>query len=85
VDRKPLLVVSTGVFVGGVLCTLSAWIIGFDSFVIRVRAGTEGDTFPRLDYLVSVIYEISNKKRYQKITWPACYGHRNSNRHEVAA
>jgi hypothetical protein len=34
-------VVSTGVFVGGVLCTLSAWVIGFASFVVRVRAGAE--------------------------------------------
>jgi hypothetical protein len=34
------------VFVGGVLCTLSAWVIGFDSVVVRVRAGTEGANFP---------------------------------------
>jgi hypothetical protein len=34
------------VFVGGVLCTLSAWAIGFASFVVRVRAGAEVRTFP---------------------------------------
>jgi hypothetical protein len=27
-----------GAFVGGVLCTLSAWVIGSQSFVARVRA-----------------------------------------------
>jgi hypothetical protein len=30
---------STGVFVGGVLCTLSAWVIGLSPFMVRVRAG----------------------------------------------
>jgi hypothetical protein len=29
------------VFVGGVLCTLSASIIGFASFVVEVRAGAK--------------------------------------------
>ena len=29
------------VFVGGVLYTRSAWVIGFASFVARVRAGAE--------------------------------------------
>jgi hypothetical protein len=28
-------------FVGGVLCTRSAWVIGFASFMARVRAGAE--------------------------------------------
>ena len=40
-DRKCRRVVSTGVFVGGVLSTLSAWVIGFPSFMVRVRAGAE--------------------------------------------
>src|SRR6266702_343902 len=34
------------VFVGGVLCTLSARVIGCASFVARVRAGAEVRTFP---------------------------------------
>ena len=34
------------VFVGGVLSTLSAWVMGFASFVARVRAGVEVATFP---------------------------------------
>jgi hypothetical protein len=32
--------------VGGVLSTLSAWVIGFASFVAWVRAGAEVSTFP---------------------------------------
>jgi hypothetical protein len=40
------------VFVGGVLCTLSAWVIMEGSFVARVRAGAEADTSPRLAYMV---------------------------------
>jgi CYTH domain-containing protein len=35
-----------GVFVGGVLCTLLAWAIGFDSVVVRVRAEAEVWRFP---------------------------------------
>jgi hypothetical protein len=38
--------VSADVFVGGVLCTLSAWVIMEGSFVARVRAGAEGANFP---------------------------------------
>jgi hypothetical protein len=34
------------VLVGGVLCTLSAWVIGFDSVVVRVRPGAGASTFP---------------------------------------
>jgi hypothetical protein len=34
------------VFVGGVLSTLSAWIMGFDLPVVRVRAGAEVASFP---------------------------------------
>jgi hypothetical protein len=45
-DKKTRLVGTTGKFVGSVLSTLSAWIIGFDSVVVRVRAGVEVRTFP---------------------------------------
>ena len=45
-------VVSMGVFVGGVLCTLSAWVIGCASFMAWVRAGAEVLASPRL---VSVV------------------------------
>jgi hypothetical protein len=34
------------VFVGGVLCTLSAWVIGLLSFMARVRAEAEVYGFP---------------------------------------
>jgi len=34
------------VFVGGVLSTRSAWVIGLPSFVARVRAVAEVATFP---------------------------------------
>src|SRR6266851_7091200 len=44
--RKRCRVISTGVFVGGVLSTLSAWVMGFASFVARVRAGAEVSGFP---------------------------------------
>src|SRR5947208_3035313 len=40
------------VFVGGVLCTLSAWVIWTASFVARVRAGAEATTSPRLAFVV---------------------------------
>ena len=43
------------VFVGGVLSTLSALAIGFDSFVVGVRAGAEDATSPRLAIMVTVI------------------------------
>jgi hypothetical protein len=43
-----------GVIVGGVLCTLSAWIIGFASFMARVRAGAEVTASPRLDFTINV-------------------------------
>jgi hypothetical protein len=35
---------------GGVLCTLSAWVIGFASLVARVRAGREVAALPRLAF-----------------------------------
>jgi hypothetical protein len=34
------------VFVGGVLSTLSAWVIGFESLMARVRAEAEVTSFP---------------------------------------
>jgi hypothetical protein len=40
------------VFKGGVLCTLSAWIIGFRSLMVRVRAGAEDPPSPRLASMV---------------------------------
>jgi hypothetical protein len=47
VVKKRRRVVSTGVFVGGVLSTLSAWVIWVtQSFLARVRAGAEVHSFP---------------------------------------
>jgi hypothetical protein len=45
-DRKQRRVGSTGVFVGGVLCTLSAWVMESKPFMVRVRAGAEARHFP---------------------------------------
>jgi hypothetical protein len=42
------------VFVGGVIYTLLAWVIGFASFVARVRAGAEVSASPRLAILVNL-------------------------------
>jgi hypothetical protein len=42
------------VLVGGVLSTRVALVIGFWSFMARVRAGAEGDTSPRLDFMIIV-------------------------------
>ena len=46
--------------VGGVLSTLSAWIMGFDLPVVRVRAGAEVCASPRLAYLIYVKYAKVN-------------------------
>jgi hypothetical protein len=42
------------VFVGGVIYTLSAWAMGFDSLMVRVRAGAEVSASPRLAILVNL-------------------------------
>jgi hypothetical protein len=44
------------VFVGGVLCTLSAWVMGNQPFMVRVRAGAEVSASPRLAYLIYAKY-----------------------------
>jgi hypothetical protein len=44
------------VFVGGVLSTLSAWVIGLASFVVRVRAGAEATTSPRLAFVITLFH-----------------------------
>jgi hypothetical protein len=49
-----------GVFVGGVLCTRSAWVIGFASFLARVRAEVEVTASPRLGYLIYAKYAKVN-------------------------
>jgi hypothetical protein len=41
------------VFMGGVLYARLAWVMGIGSFVVRVRAGAEGDTSPRLAFMVA--------------------------------
>jgi hypothetical protein len=61
----------TDVFVGGVLCTLSAWIIGFASFVVRVRAGAEVDASPRLAFTLYVIMAKSISVKLKKAGRPA--------------
>jgi hypothetical protein len=40
-------------FVDGVIYTLSAWIMGFIPLVVRVRAGAEAATSPRLAFAIS--------------------------------
>jgi hypothetical protein len=64
--------ISTGVFVGGVLSTRSAWIMGFIPLVVRVRAGAEAATSPRLAFLVHEIHEQSNNT-YAKISGQTIY------------
>ena len=55
-------------FVGGVLCTLSAWVIGFPSLLARVRAGAEAAASPRLAFMVQQIHEEVNKGCTKKET-----------------
>ena len=38
------------VFAGGVLCTLSAWVMGLSTLMVRVRAGAEVRASPRLAF-----------------------------------
>ena len=46
VERKLRRVGSTGAFNCGVLCTRLAWSIGFDPFMVWVRAGAEDSVLP---------------------------------------
>src|SRR3954452_20046897 len=52
--------------------------------LLGVRAGAEVSASPRLDFLVSLIYENGNKKRYQKITRQTRHRDRHSDRNKVA-
>jgi hypothetical protein len=49
-----------------VLCTLLALAMDLSPFVAGVRAGAEVTASPRLDFLVSLIYEESKKKDTKK-------------------
>jgi hypothetical protein len=51
---------STGAFVGGVLYTRVAWVMGFASFVVRVRAEAEVDASPRLAFVLALNHEEVN-------------------------
>ena len=52
--RKRRLFVSVGMLKGGVLCTRSASIMGFQSFVVEVRAVADGSTpSARLDFMLN--------------------------------
>ena len=59
------------VFVGGVLSTLSAWVIGFASFVARVRAGAEVRASPRLAFTLYAIMAKSITVKRKKVGRPA--------------
>jgi hypothetical protein len=52
--RIDLLECLADVFVGGVLCTLLALAIGFDSFVVEVRAAAEVTASPWLAFLLNL-------------------------------
>ena len=54
------------VFVGGVLCTLSAWIMGVPAFMVRVRAGAEVKPSPRLAFVLSLIHGKVKYSYYKK-------------------
>ena len=63
---------------GGVLTTLSAWVIGFVSFVARVRAEAEVPASPRLDFLLHRKYEAVNNGNTEKETGPASHRPRSA-------
>jgi hypothetical protein len=54
--RIDLLECLADVFVGGVLYTHLAWVMGNQPFMVRVRAGAEGDTSPRLDFVLALFH-----------------------------
>jgi hypothetical protein len=63
--------VGADAFVGGMLSTLSAWIIGFASFVVRVRAGAEVSASPRLVFRLNHYSLMSIKAKPKKRGRPA--------------
>ena len=56
---------------GGVLSTQSTWVIGFASFVARVRAGAEVHASPRLAFTLYVIMAKSITVKRKKAGRPA--------------
>ena len=52
--RKPRRVVSIGVFVGGVLCTRSAWVIWIPSFWLGLEPGRKLALPLGLDFMLSI-------------------------------
>jgi hypothetical protein len=58
-------------FVGGVLCTLSAWVIGLSPFMAWVRAGAEGRASPRLAFRLNHYSLMSIKAKPKKRGRPA--------------
>jgi len=58
-------------FVGGVLSTQSTWVIGFASFVARVRAGADVRASPRLAFTLYAIMAKSITVKRKKVGRPA--------------
>jgi hypothetical protein len=56
--RKPVGILDA--FMGGVLCTLSALVIGISPFMAKVRAGAEVATSPRLAFMLDIKDEERN-------------------------
>jgi hypothetical protein len=59
------------VFAGGVLCTRVALAMDFSLSMVRVRAGAEGDTSPRLAFTLYGIMTKSISARRKKRGRPA--------------
>jgi hypothetical protein len=59
------------VLVGDVIYTQVAWIIGFIPLVVRVRAGAEAATSPRLAFTLYVIMAKSITVKRKKAGRPA--------------
>jgi hypothetical protein len=51
---------SADVFVGGVLCTRLAWVMGNQPFMVPVRAEAEVSASPRLSFSIYAIYALVN-------------------------
>jgi hypothetical protein len=73
VERKRRRVGAAGAFVGGVLCTLSAWVMDFLPSWLGLEPGRKLMPSPRLAFLVHEINDQINIA-YQKNTRPT--GHR---------
>jgi hypothetical protein len=64
--RKPRRLCGIGMFVGGVLCTLSAWVMDLSAPLAWVRAEEEVLAFPRLAFRLNRYLQMSIKAKPKK-------------------